>query len=149
MQTDAYHLWCARIVTFSLSGLAAASVGYWLLKGWPMTAPFAVPVVSMEAVPQGQQTLARMLGGGNLKSTPVDAQKTSAVIRYALMGVLASQGRSAALISIDGQPAKPIRVGDRVDETLVLQSVTARRAVLAGSRDAAAAVTLELPLPGQ
>ena len=149
MQTDAYRLWCARIVTFSLSGLAAASAGHWLLKGWPLAAPSTVPVVSMEAAPQGQQTLARMLGGGTLKSTPVDAQKPLAMTRYALMGVVASHGRGAALISIDGQAAKPIRVGGRVDETLVLQSVTARHAVLAGSPDAAERITLELPLPGQ
>ena len=149
MQTDAYRLWCARIVTFSLSGLAAASAGYWLLKGWPLTAPMAVPVVSMETAPQGQQTLALMLGGGTLKLTTVDAQKPSAATRYALVGVVATHGRGAALISIDGQAAKPIRVGGRVDETLVLQSVTARRAVLAGSDSGSALITLELPLPGQ
>lgn len=146
MQTDAYHLWCARIVTFSLSGLAAASVGYWLLKGWPVTAPSAVAVVSMEAAPQGQQSLARMLGGGTSKLTPVEVQKTSAT-RYVLMGVLASHGQGAALISIDGQAARPVRVGEAVDETLVLQSVTARRAVLGGSLNDAAVMSLDLPLP--
>ena len=109
----------------------------------------AVPVVSMETAPQGQQTLALMLGGGTLKLTTVDAQKPSAATRYALVGVVATHGRGAALISIDGQAAKPIRVGGRVDETLVLQSVTARRAVLAGSDSGSALITLELPLPGQ
>ncbi|GBU14904.1 hypothetical protein AwPolaro_02820 [Polaromonas sp.] len=148
MQTDAYHLWCARIVTFSLSALAAASAGYWVLKGWPRAIQSAVPVVATQAVPQGSQTLARMLGGGASNATPVDALKHSVTIRYTLMGVVDSQDRSAALISIDGQAAKPIRVGQAVDATLLLQSVTARRAVLVDSLSAAAGMTLELPLPG-
>ena len=54
----------------------------------------------------------------------------------------------AALISVDGQAAKPVRVGNPVDGGLVLQSVSARRAVLASSPDAPAEITLELPLPG-
>lgn len=146
MQTDAYHLWCARIVTFSLSALAAASVGYWWLKGWPLTTPSAVSVVSMEAAPQGPQTLARMLGGGGATLNPVEAQKTSAT-RYALMGVLAAHGRGAALIAIDGEAAKPVRVGEAVGETRVLQSVTARQAVLGSSLKDAAPISLDLPLP--
>lgn len=146
MQTDAYQLWCARIVTFSLSALAAASVGYWWLKGWPVTTASAVSVVSMEAAPQGPQTLARMLGGGAFAVAPAEVQETSAT-RYVLMGVLAAGSRGAALIAIDGQAAKPVRVGEPVDSTLVLQSVTPRRAVLGSRLKDAAAISLDLPLP--
>ena len=68
--------------------------------------------------------------------------------RYVLLGVVADRDHSgAALIAVDGKPAKPYRVGARVDDGLLLQSVAPRRAVLASSADAPASVTLELPVP--
>jgi general secretion pathway protein C len=64
-----------------------------------------------------------------------------------LVGVVATRAHGgAALISIDGKPPKPFRVGAPVDEGLVLQSVDARGAILAASAEAPPAVTLELPL---
>ena len=63
------------------------------------------------------------------------------------MGVVASRShQGAALISVDGKPAKPFRVGSAVDDRLVLQSVESRRAVLAEGTGGPAVVTLELPL---
>jgi len=53
----------------------------------------------------------------------------------------------AALIAIDGKPAKPYRVGVQVDEGLVLQSVQGRRAVLAAADSGQQVLTLELPPP--
>jgi general secretion pathway protein C len=53
------------------------------------------------------------------------------------------------LIGIDGQPAKPYRVGEHLTDKLVLQSVTTRSAVLATGINARDGMTLELPpLPG-
>jgi general secretion pathway protein C len=75
------------------------------------------------------------------------AAPPSIASRFNLVGVVANRGHGgAALISVDGQPPKPFRVGAPVDEGLVLQSVDARQAVLAASADAPPAVTLELPL---
>ena len=65
-----------------------------------------------------------------------------------LVGVLAGQqsGGGAALIAVDGQPAKPFRVGAVVvDGELVLQSLGRREARLGASRGAATTLTLELP----
>jgi general secretion pathway protein C len=71
----------------------------------------------------------------------------STASRFALVGVVASRAHSgAALISVDGKPPKPFRVGSTVDEGLVLKSVDSRRAELAASMDAAPTVTLDLPL---
>ena len=66
-----------------------------------------------------------------------------------LVGVAAGarSGGGAALIAIDGKPAKPYRVGSAVDEGLVLQSVQARRAVLAATPEGPQVLALELPLP--
>jgi general secretion pathway protein C len=47
---------------------------------------------------------------------------------------------------VDGKPAKPFRVGTMIEEGLVLQSVAARRAVLAESATGPAVLTLELPV---
>ena len=149
MQTDAYRLGSTRIVTFAVSALAAASVGYWGVKGWGPAVTGAPTVALTAAPPLGPQAIARALGGGRAaKPAATGAGAPAAISRYALLGVVAIDGRGAALISVDGQAAKPVRVGNPVDGGLVLQSVSARRAVLASSPDAPAEITLELPLPG-
>jgi hypothetical protein len=67
--------------------------------------------------------------------------------RFNLIGVVAGRSQQgAALIAVDGRPAKPYRVGSAVDEGLVLQSVAPRRAVLAASAAGPAVVTLEMPV---
>lgn len=66
--------------------------------------------------------------------------------RFQLLGVLsggASQG--AALIAVDGKPARPYRVGRVVVDDLVLQSAQGRRVSLGASAQGPAALTLELP----
>ncbi|MEP6964368.1 MAG: type II secretion system protein N [Polaromonas sp.] len=147
MQTDAHPLWSTRIVTFAVSALAAASVAYWGVKGWGAAMTATPPTVALTVAPP-EGALARALGGGKTAKAGTAGNQTAVVSRYALLGVVASRGRGAALISVDGQEAKPVRVGNPVDGGLVLKSVTARRAVLAGSLDAPAQITLELPLPG-
>ena len=63
-----------------------------------------------------------------------------------MQGVLADQNSAgAALISVDGKPAKPYRVGDVVEDGLVLQSVQGRRAGLGQAGGGSAVLTLELP----
>ena len=146
MQTDAYRLWSTRIVTFTVSGLAVASTVYWGLKGWSPVAPSTAPAVTLvQASLVTPQAVARALGGG-LVQAQLTAQAPPAVSRYVLVGVLAKGSQAgAALISIDGQEAKPVRVGSLVDEGVMLQSVTGRRAVLTSGNGNASSFTLELP----
>ena len=148
MQTDAYSQWSTRIVTFTVSALAAASAAYWGLKGWGPNTPSTAPtVVLAQASPPSPQAVARALGGG-LAPAPLaaGAQTPTAISRYALVGVMAGRSRSgAALISVDGQEAKPVRVGSLVDEGVMLQSVAGRRAVLSFGLGEPAKFTLELP----
>lgn len=143
MQTDASRLWLSRIVTFTISGLAAASAAYWGLKAWAPSAPVAAPALALAwAPPVGPKALALALGGGLAPQAPGEAPPAPS--RYALLGVVAGKARGgAALISVDGQPARPVRVGAPVEGGLVLQSVTGRRAVL--SSGDGPGVTLELP----
>ena len=146
MQTDAYRLWSTRIVTFALSALAAASVVYWGLKVWGLSTP-AVPssalVEPMSAV--SSQAIARALGGG-MAAVATASTAAPAASRYDLIGVVAGRIRAgAALISVDGQDAKPVRVGNLVDNEMVLESVNGRQAVLSASTGTAAKLTLEMP----
>ncbi len=152
MQINVHSLRSTRIVTFALSALAAVSAVYWGLKGSGAAPPSAaLPVAWVKGPPVTPQAVARALGGG-LAPTPLAAGEASpaAASRYVLTGVVADRSSGgAALISVDGKAAKPIRVGAFVDGRLVLQSVAGRRAVLAAGVDAPAEVTLELPAPGK
>ncbi len=145
MQTDAYRLWFTRIVTFAVSALAAASTAYWGLKGWSPVTPSTVPTVLAQATPVSPQAVARALGGGPAPAS-AGAQAPPSISRYALVGVLAGRSQGgAALISVDGQAAKPVRVGSLVNDDLVLQSVTSHGAVLSSGSSASEKFTLELP----
>jgi general secretion pathway protein C len=147
-QRNLQSLWWPRIAAFVLAGLAGACAVYWGLK-WPgASAPSAASsILAADAAPTNPQALARALGGGNAVAAPQAAVAAVSVAgRLALVGVVANRSRGgAALISIDGKPARPYRVGARVDDALVLQSVAPRRAVLADSLLGPASLTLELP----
>jgi general secretion pathway protein C len=147
MLTDASRLWSTRIVTFTISALAAASVVYWGLKGWGPHVPSTAPAVVMaQASAVNPQAIARALGGG-LAPVAAAPGASPAASRYALVGVAARRlNTGAALISVDGQDAKPVRVGSLVDEGMMLESVAGRRAVLSSTTDASLKLTLEMPL---
>lgn len=140
--------WSLRLVSFTLAALAAASATVWTLKG---LAPPALPspgnVILTEPHPADPLAVGRLLGGGQPSATAAPAMtEDSAASHFKLTGVVAEQGqRGIALIAIDAQPAKPYRVGARVNETLVLHSITPRSAALAASQEAPVSVTLELP----
>jgi general secretion pathway protein C len=89
------------------------------------------------------QSLARFLGGANAGPS-VSAPTPLAPNRLVLIGVVAGTSGGTALIAVDGKPAKPFRVGGKVEEGLVLQSVAKRQAVLAASAKGPALMTLEL-----
>ncbi len=147
-------LWGPRLAAFLLAALAAASAVYWGLK-WPGSdatgaKSSAALVATSEGPAPDPSALARALGGGNAPDSTVAAVATlAAPSRMALMGVVANpkspKNGGAALISIDGKPARPYRVGSRVDDNTVLQSVGPRSAVLAATLDGPASQILELP----
>jgi general secretion pathway protein C len=139
--------WTVRGATFALWALALASTVAWGLKlgGSGRTVP--VPAASARPVPAADPAaIARLLGGGAV-AAGVSAPVASLASRFQLMGVVAEvhSGGGAAVIAVDGKPAKPFRVGASVDEGVVLQSVRGRQAVL-GAPNGPALVTLEVPL---
>lgn len=138
--------WTVQGLTFLLWGLAAAAAVYWGLKLGSGAAPAAPAAVSARgALVPDPAAVARLLGSGPAVPTAA-APAPSLASRFSLVGVAAGRSRSGvALISVDGKPAKPFRVGSAVDEGLVLQAVEGRRAVLAASRQGPPVLTLELP----
>jgi general secretion pathway protein C len=88
--------------------------------------------------------VAQLLGA--VSSQPVAAATPDAASRFELLGVVAdADQQGAALIAVDGKPAKPFKVGATVAEGYVLQSVDTRAASLGASVDAPPAFTLRLP----
>lgn len=141
--------WLLRLVTFLLAAFVAASVGYWALK-WP--APARTSVVDMptpETPPIDSAKVAQLLGA----DTGLANGQTAAVneaSRFKLVGVIALGSRNgSALITVDGQPAKPFRVGEHLTDELILQAVDSRSVTLAADRNSKEGMALELPpVPG-
>ena len=142
-------LWPARLSTFLLAALATASVVYWGLR-W--SEPISTPRANGDGFSQrpiDTGRIAQLLGAS---ATPANggsvAPAVNAMGQYKLIGVIAEakgRGFGSALIAIEGAPAKPYRVGDRLSDDLLLQSVSARGAALASNMQAPASVKLELP----
>ncbi len=141
--------WPAPVVTVLLWALAGLSAGWWGLKmvasGSAMTA--AAPAAARLPEPVDPVVLGRLLGVGPGPADgtgPVAAPSLAS--RFVLMGVVAGwAGGGTVLLSVDGQPPKPYRVGSTVAEGLVLQSVQGRVASIGATRGGPAVVTLELP----
>ena len=95
----------------------------------------ALPEVNLSAA-------ARTLG-----AAPVQAAAAPTLAsRFQLQGVMAGgPNAGAALIAVDGKPAKPYRVGAVVVDGLVLQSVDGRRISLGAAVDGPQTLVLELP----
>jgi general secretion pathway protein C len=146
MVSNLHSRWAVAGATFVLWALVAAGAVYWGLKLSGRTAAATAPAAARTPAPADPAAVARLLGSGPQAATA--APVASVASRFALVGVVASRGDNAtALIAVDGKPAKPFRVGGAVDEGLVVQSVEARRVILAASADSSTAVTLDLPRP--
>ena len=135
-----------RLATLVLWLLAAGSCVYWGLRMAPRSAPAGVVPAARQLFSSDPGAVARLLGANPLVAASSAQPTVSLASRFNLLGVVASRSnRGAALIAVDGKPPRPFRVGSPIDEGLVLQSVNARRAVLAASSGGPPVLTLELP----
>ena len=143
---QSHSRWAVRGGTFFLWAAVAGSAGYWGLKLFtqPPTGIVVQPVARV-APAADPAAVARLLGAS--PQTAAAAPVASLASRFSLVGVVAGRSRrGAALIAVDGKPAKPFRVGNPVEEGLWLRAVEARSAVLAASVDGPGVLTLELPV---
>ncbi|MGV3493991.1 MAG: type II secretion system protein N [Ramlibacter sp.] len=143
--------WPVRGATFALWALAAASSAYWALKLGGASAPVGAPLQAPRAIAAADPAaIARLLGATpSAAAAPSAGAAPTLASRLKLVGVVAGErsGRGAAVLSVDGKPARPYRVGTAIEDGLVLQSVHGRTAVFAAAVQGPPLLTLELPAP--
>jgi general secretion pathway protein C len=130
------------LVSAVLAGLLGWSVMAWVLK-WPQasSAPLVAPTASV--VTFDTALVARALG----ETQAVEAAPVNAVL--VLSGVVVAQqdAQGVAVISVNGQAPKPVRVGQAVNADWRLASVGPREAVVVSAQGAR--MTLTLPVPAK
>jgi general secretion pathway protein C len=149
MVTNSYSKWGVRLGTLALWAAAGASVVFWGLRLSAPAAGMAAPVALAAPAAPDAQALARLLGAVPAAPGAAPAKpEASLSSRFALIGVLSGRrsGGGAALIAVDGKPAKPFRLGAEVDQGLVLQALGPRQAQLGASLDGPSTLTLDMPL---
>lgn len=133
--------WTAWLVWAALAG----SLVFWGLRLFarPGAVPTQVQTVAIDQAVRGD--VLRLLGAVAPVGDAV-APPPAAAARFKLVGAVASTGAgpSWAVLSVDDQPARVVRLGASVDGQWVLQGVTAKGVSL-GPAGAAALLTLELP----
>ena len=132
------------VVTLLVWGAVAFSAATWGLR-WSATgnAP-SNATMAAQALPEVDvSAAARSLG-----AAPVQAVAAPTLAsRFQLQGVMAGgPDAGAALIAVDGKPAKPYRVGAVVADGMVLLSAQGRRISLGASMDGPQTLVLELPV---
>lgn len=149
MVTKTYSKWGVRMGTLALWAAAGASVVFWGLRLSAPAAGPSAPVLPPPPLAPDAQALARLLGAGPVVPAAASvAPAASPASRFVLVGVLAGQssGGGAALIAVDGKPAKPFRLGAPVDEGIVVQALSPRQVLLGPETGGPATVTLDMPL---
>ena len=125
-------------------GAVAFSAVTWGLRWSATGATPSNATAAAQALPEVDvSAAARSLGAAPVQ---VAAAPTLAS-RFQLQGVMAGgPDAGAALISVDGKPAKPYRVGAVVNDGLVLQSAQGRRVSLGSAMDGPQTLALDLPV---
>lgn len=138
--------WHAPVATTGLWALATGAAVFWGLRlAAPPEPVAAAATMPRAAVSADADAVARLLGVVSAAEAAPAAPEAAS--RFALSGVVADPfNQGAALISIDGKPPRPFRVGSRVGDNYVLQSVGVRAATLGTSAQGPAAFTLQLPV---
>lgn len=146
--------WPARLAAFFLWALAALSASFWFTQV-SGTSRHATTVATVTPETPSAQTddLARVFGPPGMAATSLAAAPNptvDAAARLRLLGVVANRAQAGvALISVDGQPPRPYRVGSALEGGWKLQKVSTRSATLTSADSRAPAVTIELAsMPG-
>jgi general secretion pathway protein C len=135
--------WAPRVLTFGVWALALASAAYWGLKSSADATGPQTAVSTQASAPLDTGAVARVLGAQ--PQGPEAETLVNPSTRFALLGVVTGRN-GAALIAIDGKPAKAFRVGSVVDGGLRVQSVAPRRVELGTQAGGPAAFALEMPV---
>ena len=151
MSSSLLPFWTVRLTTFLLWAVAAASSVFWILQivnagvhenGNANAKPAARANAAQE--PNLTPQVALTLGAKNPIAPTAASALAAMQSRFQLQGVVSVGGKSgAALISVDGKPAKPYRLGVALEDGLEVTAIKAREASIGSN--GATAFTLELP----
>ncbi len=135
----------SRWVSLLIWALVVASAVAWGLRLYGRATP--VPAQAVTAMPSAAQgaDYSRVFGQPPVVAVAVN-EPVLADSRFKLVGVVAPRGErrgGLALISVDGKPARALRVGREVEPGLTLVGVNHRGAEL--GRAGAPSMLLELP----
>lgn len=142
----------ARIAAFVVWAAVAACAVFWGLRVLVTPRPVPPQAQPVGAALVARGDVARLFASPAVQLAANLPTQPALASRFKLLGVMAPQdgergrGQGVALIAVDDKPPRAYRVGARVDQTLVLQSV-ARRSAFIGPAQGAPAVQLDLPLP--
>lgn len=140
-----------RFVTFCMWALAIGSGCFWVLQHFGVSADEAANAAApmqmpASAAPSEELTskVATVLGAKSATPDSAASMLAAQQARFQLVGVL-TQGaqKGAALIAVDGKPAKPYAVGATLDADLAVIAVAPRSASIGKSN--LTAFTLTLP----
>lgn len=140
--------WGVRVLSLMVWALAAGALAFWLL-GARAGAAGSTALPAETALHSDEAALARLLGHVDAPAQPASGAAAPAVAapaagRFVLQGAVANAlGGGIAVIATDGQPARPYRIGQKVVDDWVLQSVGLRSARLRGLGNQ----TLDLKFP--
>lgn len=142
----------ARVSAFVVWALVAATAVFWGLR-----LSVRAPAAPAHTLPVGDSAalrgdLSRLLGAAPAPEAAAAPVAPELASRFKLLGIMAPKGAKpdsgvgVALLAVDGKPPRAFAVGARIDESLVLQSVSLRSASI-GPDKGEAALRLELPPP--
>ena len=96
--------------------------------------------------PQGLPDVDALAVTKALGAAPTQSANASLAGRFVLVGVMdGGPSQGVALISVDGKPAKPYRLGQSVSEGFVVVATGPKKAELAPQLGVPASLVLELP----
>ena len=132
--------WLLRLGSFSVWGLAAFSIVFWALRLLQQPTPgLPVAVAPLQAVQADAASMVRVFGRSVVKPVNAAAPERPLIdpsTRFVLLGVAAQRNnQGVALIAVDGKPARPYRIGGKIEDGYVLRSVSKLSATLYGESD--------------
>jgi len=139
--------WVSRLAAAAVWLLAGASIFYWVNRlALISNTPSAFGAPKAWTPPQDKNNsvaVAKLLGARSPEaSNPLVPSLSS---RFLLLGVLAYEsGAGAALVAVDGKPAKAFRVGAEISPDYEIASVKQRSATVVRRSDRSTALTLEM-----
>jgi general secretion pathway protein C len=139
----------SRWTGFFIWALVAASTAFWGIKIFAATRPVPAGAQAPQAV-AANGPMERLFGAVVVTAAATPAQHPESE-RFQLVGVIAQPNGSesaggVAIVSIDGQPARPWRIGATLDGNTTLLAVAKRTADF-GPAGGPSAFSLQLPEP--